>query len=131
LFGLSNYTNIDSIVIKWLGGSIDTFTNVSVNQTLNVIEGSTLGLSDNNLLDTEVTVYPNPSNNGRFNLQFKNLNSSSKNIINIIDVTGKKIETIKITNHLVTIDLSAYSKGVYFLEILKNDSTIIKKVISF
>ena len=102
LFGLSNYTNIDSIVIKWLGGSIDTFTNVSVNQTLNVIEGSTLGLSDNNLLESEVTVYPNPSNNGHFNLQFNNLNSSSKNIINIIDVTGKKIETINITNHLVT-----------------------------
>ena len=133
LFGLSNYTNIDSIVIKWLGGTIDTFTNVLVNQTLNVIEGSTLGLSDNNLLKNEVSIYPNPSNSGHFNLQFKNLNlnSSPKIIIDILDVTGKKIETINITNNLVIIDLSAYSKGVYFLEIIKNDSTIIKKVVSF
>ena len=133
LFGLSNYTNIDSIVVKWLGGTIDTFTNVSVNQTLNIMEGSTLGLNNPELLKNNVSVYPNPSNDGHFNLQFKNLdlNSSSINIIKIIDVTGKKIETINITNDLILLDLSAYSKGVYFLKISINDIAIIKKVITF
>jgi len=58
-FGLGAVNAIDSVVIKWPSGVVDTVTAPALNHSLRVVEGSTLGIKQNNT--TAFTVYPNPA----------------------------------------------------------------------
>jgi hypothetical protein len=40
-FGLGKRTRIDQIEVKWIGGGIDTYRNMGVNQELRLVEGGT------------------------------------------------------------------------------------------
>ena len=73
-----------------------------------------------------VNIYPNPTN-GVVNISFVD-NSIKK--IEIVDLLGKKIYSHTISdNKNLTIDLSTLSKGIYMVNIQKDDSTVSKKLI--
>lgn len=44
IFGLGQNQQVDSIRISWLSGHVDHFYNISVNQTLHILEGSSLSI---------------------------------------------------------------------------------------
>lgn len=92
-----------------------------------VIEG-TLGSEDFN--DSNFAIYPNPSNNF-FNIKMKN---AYKIGLNLYDVTGKlvlKQQDVKTINNTHVLDLSNYSSGIYFLNIISKDDNaqVTKKLI--
>ena len=60
-FGIGAATAIDKVVIKWPSGTVDTIFNPSSDQSLLVLEGSTL-LAVNQSKNDTFTVYPNPVN---------------------------------------------------------------------
>lgn len=72
------------------------------------------------ILNSEITVYPNPSN-GIF--QIKSI-SSQINIIEITNVLGEKIYSAYINCDKAEIDLSNQTKGVYFYKIKNEKETI-------
>lgn len=85
------------------------------------------------IVDTEemdITIYPNPSD-GKFVVDCRNINSNSVNI-RIIDLTGKTIKEQKdISDDKFVIDLSAYSNGIYYFELISGDKTFKQKLIKF
>jgi len=94
------------------------FGNFSVN---NITENSFNG---------NLSIYPNPSK-GNFILELSRVENDSYTLI-ITDILGKEIfvKTINVKQFIKeTIDLSAYSKGTYLLNITNSTSTITKKLI--
>lgn len=114
-FGIGTATQITQVIIKWPSGTIDTITNPTHNQTLHVIEGSTLGVDENTL--GGFTFYPNPANDF-IHFSHKSETESIKNIF-IFDMTGRKIKSENITNNSISVqDLQS---GTYVM-IFENNS---------
>jgi hypothetical protein len=80
----------------------------------------------NNLINTGINLYPNPSNTGVFNV---NLENSSKAILTVYDMIGNQIMSKEVHSGNQTIDLSDHSNGNYFVRIISDKETITKKII--
>jgi surface protein len=93
---------------------------------LRFTDDSSLSVNDDFILN-EVVVYPNPSQ-GVFNLKWKNNRPLT---YKITDVSGKLIiESLTVKDTTSTkIDLTRFSKGVYFVEIQQDKIKIIKKLV--
>ena len=79
-------------------------------------------------LNNLIKLYPNPINNHYANLDCSRLNEDIT--ININDINGRQIKTILSKgNKIISIDTSAYSKGVYFLSIKTNNRQHILKAV--
>ncbi|MDQ3192740.1 MAG: PKD domain-containing protein, partial [Bacteroidota bacterium] len=74
--------------------------------------------SDNN----SVKVYPNPSN-GIFNVS-----TSANATVVVYNAIGSVITTLTTTNNKLTLDLSNQANGIYFVKVLTNAETVVKKV---
>ena len=78
-----------------------------------------------------VDVYPNPSN-GNFELVITNGFVSDFNI-DVIDVDGRKImeamHESATAQYVKVFDLTALSKGVYFVRVITNNEMIVKRVV--
>ena len=76
--------------------------------------------------------YPNPSNNGMFNISFSD-DLTDNTTIQIYNTHGQLIYNEKINKisegELKTIDISMYSKGIYFLKVNTNDKTYHNKIV--
>jgi hypothetical protein len=107
-FGIGQETLITQIVIKWPSGIVDTLTNQTSNQSLLVVEGSTLGV--NSFVNSDINIFPIPAKNilnlnSSQNLSFKNAQ--------IFDLNGRIVLSPKITN--ATINVESLSKGTYII----------------
>jgi len=122
-FGLGTATVIDVLTVQWPSGIIDTFNDVTVNQTLLVNEGdNVLTVDENELLS--LSVFPNPAKD---NISIETPNNVTVQSVSIINVAGKRIST-SISNN--NIDVSTLSSGIYFLEIeVADDQRVIRKFI--
>lgn len=54
IFGIGDQEFVDSLIVHWLSGQVDRFYNVSVNQTLHVVEGS--GITVNLFIEGATTI---------------------------------------------------------------------------
>jgi len=73
-------------------------------------------------LDSSINIYPNPTIG---ELSIKN-NSLTIDQIDVIDITGKTLQTVKNSK---TINVSSLSVGVYFVKIIMGKEIVIKKFI--
>ncbi len=80
---------------------------------------------DEHEVNENVLIFPNPSS-GLFTLQLQNAEVAKLEIYNVI---GEKVYETKITSLQTTIDLKAYSKGIYFAEIITGKGNCVKKII--
>jgi hypothetical protein len=124
IFGLHTSNLVDYLKINWPSGIEDIFYNIDINQTLNIVEGSsTLSISE---LDTsKLNMYPNPVTNTLFI-------TCKKDILmyNISNILSQEIYSSKAQDTNESIDFSSYESGVYFVNITFQDNTkITKKVI--
>ncbi|OUS01548.1 hypothetical protein A9Q86_07150 [Flavobacteriales bacterium 33_180_T64] len=122
--GIGSETTINSIVIYWPSGIIDTISNPSINNSLQVIEGDTLSLE--NSLTNELIIYPNPVKN-LLNISSLELNDSS--IYTVFDITGKRVLNSKLQSS--TIDVSNLAPGNYILRIVSGPSIKSQKFIKY
>ena len=111
-FGIGQATTIDQVVIKWPSGIIDTYNNVTPNQTLLVVEGSTLAVNSFN--NGVFSVYPNPAKNV-VNIQLKDNLSVTLKSASVYDLTGKVVlETSELNQ---PINVEKLSTGTYIMSI--------------
>ena len=107
----------------WVGQDISLkFVNISASgnnlylDNINIAEFS--GINEPSL-NAAVNIYPNPSDNGIFNIVVNGIKNQSS-VFTVTDVQGKLIEQ-RIENlqnsFKTTVDLHLYNKGIYFLEI--------------
>ncbi len=122
IFGVGDATNIDYVKVNWLSGVEDIFTNVLPNQTLIIDEGETLSTSEETI--KSIGIYPNPTSGI---IKFNHVNSEYS--VEVIDYLGRNILTRVISNSENTLDLSKEAKGIYFVTISNETSSITKKVV--
>lgn len=128
IIGLGSETIVDSLKVKWLSGTTDVFYNVAVNQTLEIVEGSSLSI-DNQELSNNILIYPNPSSEGVFQLRFGNITLNEIESIKVVDSAGKTISTLEFNSVEQILDFSKFDDGVYFIKIKIRNSEVVKKII--
>ena len=83
-----------------------------------------LSLSTDNLLNNNITIYPNPV------IDLININTSLTILeVEIYDVLGKRLNYIKVNNR--KIDVSGVNSGVYILKIKTEIGIILKKILPY
>lgn len=129
-FGLGNASVIDSIIIKWPRGLVQTYTNIAVNKFYKAIEGQGLnevviGIKS---ISSEVPGkfslkqnYPNPFNPStkiKFNIPLLNGQAVLTELA-VYDLLGRETavlvnEQLQSGSYEVDFNAAAYSSGVYF-----------------
>ena len=123
IIGVGSNTEIDYIKITWLSGVVDYLSNVSVNQQLNIVEGTYPELSIPDLETAQIQLYPNPVERDLF------INTTLNDFeIEIYDILGK-IQNVKVDSKLNKIDLSTLNPGMYFVKIESANGVIIKRIL--
>lgn len=134
--GLSFFANNDgngSIQLRNIGGSFFFKTyqpNFGTELRLNFTVGYGISI-DENLSSTEVSLFPNPTNNGRGNLEIHKAGNHSLNY-SIIQLNGQLIQanTLEFQDHLdLELNLEKYPSGVYFVKLKIDDELLTKKLI--
>lgn len=112
-YGLSDY---------YFGGFTETFFTISGSNISGVQIGddwaTIIASVDENDVDKLIQIYPNPSNDGNITIQHEEINS-----IAVYSIDGKLILTKHVNNNDSQTKL-VLPKGVYFIHIEKNNSTI-------
>lgn len=121
--------NDNSLNVIWAIGSSSTLAQHSNANTSrgSTALGFTLDVDDFAALD-KIMIAPNPSN-GVFTISKNNQTSISK--VNIFNINGKVVKVVdsELDLETIQIDLSKFSKGVYFVEITNEKDKIVRKVI--
>ena len=128
--GTGDYTfvyNNTGLNIIWAYGSGLTMSQHSSTGRGSTALGFTLGVDDFAALD-KISIAPNPTN-GIVTISKNNQTSISK--VTIFDINAKVLKVIdsELDLEAIQIDLSKFSKGVYFMEITNETDKVVKKII--
>jgi hypothetical protein len=75
------------------------------------------------ILENSVSIFPNPTNS-TVTVQLHSSNSdASLKSVKLMDLTGREILLQLVTGQFYTLDISLYSKGLYFIQI-KDETTV-------
>jgi hypothetical protein len=124
IVGFGAATVADYVKVTWPSGTIDVLNNVSANQTLTIVEGSSLSTESFSQV-TNVSLHPNPTNGV---VTIKNLKSDLDLVV--YNILGKQLFKKVITTTNNKVNISNYSKGVYLFS-LKDEAgnSTTKKVV--
>jgi hypothetical protein len=124
-YPLNSLNTETNIIFRIVFHSDESVTKEGVNIDDFVISGM---LSSENFELNNVFIYPNPSK-GIFNISLGNLQPTG---IEVYDLTGKKVyekKEVTISNFETKIDLSNVTQGIYFVKIIDNNQSTVKRII--
>jgi len=84
------------------------------------------GTGIDDLFGSNLQVYPNPTN-GLISVSLKNNVSDVK--MEITDIIGKTLITRTLIGSKTDVDLTGYSKGIYFVKLTNGEETVTRKVV--
>ncbi|MBD3583858.1 FG-GAP-like repeat-containing protein [Flavobacterium selenitireducens] len=113
-FGLGAATAIESVVITWPSGIVDTIDNPAINSALNVVEGSTLSTRD--VEANLFRIYPNPTQD---TLTITGHETASLEAVQVVDLLGRSVLNPPLEGH--SISVRSLSPGTYVLLIKTTD----------
>jgi hypothetical protein len=119
-------TEMSSIAFRQSGGIPDAKID-GVRVALNwadIMNNSTASVKKNAI--EGFTTYPNPITNNTFTLTSK---SSSKKLVTIFNVLGKKVLSSSFSGVKSNVDVSAISSGIYILKVTEDGKTATKKLV--
>ena len=121
-YDLSAFTSESSMIFRFVFHSDQAENQEGVILDNFLIEG-TLGVED--FSTNSFSIYPNPSNN-IFNINVNNINEFE---FEVYDITGKTvINKNKVLSSTYQLDMSPYSSGMYFINIMANQKSTTKKL---
>jgi len=113
-FGIGTAESVTKLTITWPSGIVDVILNPTINQTIKVVESSTLSLDDKT--NTAFSLYPNPTSDY---LHFTFPSNDSQIIsAEVFDIAGKKVASPEVKNK--SIDIRSLPTGTYIV-LLKNE----------
>ncbi len=138
-FGFGNAAMIDSLVITWSRGLVETYTNVPLNTFYLAVEGQ--GINPIGITQTSSNVpdkfnlsqnYPNPFNPST-KIKF-DISKASFTELKIYDAAGREIEVLvnmdmAVGSYEADWDATAYPSGVYFYKITTSGFSRTRKMI--
>ena len=124
-FGLGAATTIDSAYIIWPSGNVDVLENITANQSVDVLEGSS-PLSTGKLgKENGISVYPNPTA-GLFTINLMKYNSGK---LILRDLSGRIVMQKEFNSRMNTIDISGFANGSYTYEVTTSAGIAIGKIV--
>jgi hypothetical protein len=119
--------NDNALNIIWAYGSGLAISQHSGSERGSSVLGFTLGVDDFTSLN-KITIAPNPSI-GLFTILKNNQTTVSK--VTVFDTNGKVLKVIdsELNLEAIPIDLSKFSKGVYFVEISNETDKVVQKIV--
>ncbi|KAA1243280.1 FG-GAP-like repeat-containing protein [Aquimarina sp. RZ0] len=132
-FGLGNANRIEKLTVYWPSATIDTFTNLRINQFYTIEEGKPLPnqpiKKKVNSIDPSIILYPNPLNN-TVQLAISNIMTTKIISIKISNSIGQIVleDTFKYNREII-IDTSKLSSGNYIVHIETGTKTFIKQLV--
>lgn len=84
----------------------------------------TCALSISGFEKNEISMYPNPASDS---VILENLEGNTT--INILDFTGKRIYTTQTVHESLQLDLTDFIKGIYLVQVISRDKTMVKKLV--
>jgi hypothetical protein len=128
-FGLGNASSIDSVNIIWPSGTNEFYTGQQVNSFYRITEGTgSVNLSmESNDLDKGFKVFPNPTEDL---IQIETSQTGKDESINyeVTDMYGN-ILINQSSKGNITVSMSSFSSGVYFIRVHNHGYTMVKKII--
>jgi len=133
---VDNYLNTETLLQDGLNDiSFSVDANIPESLDLNrfslKFDNTTLGVDDNDFADN-FSLYPNPSNNGIFNIRLNNRTGDSDTKIVIHNLMGQQVyeQTFKtLPSQDLRINANTLSAGVYMVEIKQNKHSFTSKLI--
>jgi hypothetical protein len=123
MFSSELIINTNDVAISNLTTIIEPLQVQTTNEyVVNEIDFCSYILSNSEILaHKEIIVYPNPTKN----IITIDLNDVSANEIELMDLSGRKIFVAKIDNsYEKSIDLSDFSSGIYYLNVIMNEKLV-------
>lgn len=117
--------NAGSLQLRVLASNNNGFERFNGN-TLSSESAYTLAVNIDDLNNISINIYPNPAKNFINIILQDNIKSTNLEIIN---ENGQILITKLNISNKTTIDLSNFSKGIYFIKLINKNNTILKKVI--
>lgn len=114
-FGLQDAINIDYIKVTWLSGTVDIINNVQSNQSITIVEGEGIKLQEKSD-SIDLVVYPNPSENGIFNINVEQQEGSTK--LEVFNGIGQNVLNKELPDSNEEINIGSLSKGIYYLKVI-------------
>ncbi|WP_223032392.1 FG-GAP-like repeat-containing protein [Hanstruepera marina] len=121
-FGLGTETTIDNIVIYWPSGVVDNIQNPNINEHLVIIEGQSLSVEDEALVN--LVIHPNPVGDI---LYFETPINLNNRIATVFDINGRKVLNKKLEEN--ALNVSKLQTGIYMLRLEYQGKTITRKLI--
>lgn len=130
--GISDGISATIVIPSATAGTIDVvataYNKMPYSGVINV--NTTTGIGENAAADFNVSVFPNPSTNGSFTLNFNVVNGSDVEV-RILNVLGSVVYSENLKNFKGTynkkITLENVSEGIYFTDVIKgNERKVIK-----
>jgi hypothetical protein len=121
IFGLGANTQVDYIKVTWLSGVVDTYNNITANQTVTVIENTNI-LSTKDISKKTLNIYPNPVSN-----QLSVVGLVEESQISVFSILGQNVlnENSKDLKN-EQLELGFLEKGVYILQVTSNVSNTVQ-----
>jgi hypothetical protein len=117
-FGLGADTAVTQVAVHWPSGLVDVIPAPTIDDTLNIIEGSTtIGMAEIGAHD--LSIHPNPVQDV---LYVHSMSASSNSRVAILDAAGKQVISTTLRNDQV--DVSSLPNGTYILEITSKEGPL-------
>ncbi|MFH0896009.1 MAG: T9SS type A sorting domain-containing protein [Bacteroidota bacterium] len=115
-------------VLKEVNNSTSNNNEVEENEYfISQLHGVNQAVSENNS-ESSFDLYPNPAN-GAFTIQVNNITSEEGIHIEVVNYTGKIIESLVTNTSKCVFDLSNQPKGIYLVRVKHQDKIFTKKLI--
>ncbi len=136
-FGLGKFETVDKIIVKWPSGTDDELENVSVNQTITILEGTGIitDVKDRYELPTSFALeqnYPNPFNpSTTISFSIAEAGMYSIQVYNVLGefVTTLANEEFTVGNYKREFNASLQSSGIYIYRLSGANVNITKKML--
>lgn len=102
-------------------------SNTKTTQSCLVITANNAGI-ENTELSAGVSLFPNPST-GLTTVTVENAAQYSHLRVNVYNAVGQLIHNAPMSTDQINIDLSAHSKGIYFIEVRSNEAVTTKRLV--
>ncbi|MEO8087980.1 MAG: FG-GAP-like repeat-containing protein, partial [Bacteroidota bacterium] len=116
-FGLGNANTVDSIKVEWLGGGMETFTNVSCSQFISIVQGQGMTGINKTEFEKVFDVFPNPAKDV-LEINFKGRTTFGNIKYEITSTSGALIISGVLKNN--SVDIKNLPVGSYFVTLKCN-----------
>ena len=123
---IAEYANTDEVIFKFSG--LSAFEGALYIDNIRISSFDITGTIETTSTDHNFKIYPNPATD-IINVSFDNLETSSFTV-SIFNLSGQKLNTINSHSNIeqsLQIDVSNLSKGLYYLKLISEKSSITTK----